>query len=136
MTSDQAVEVYKSQLASFDKTKDIQWKMNIAIWTVIILGIVKAEMIGKVFNCYVIVLLSVIFLGLHILFMGRIQRSLEANKIFRGVILEQLNSGVNNIQAKWNDKFSLPYTGKYWIFFQIVSTSVLIFIFCVLAINY
>src|SRR5258708_30376012 len=92
MKRTEAIEFYKAERIRFEKSRDIQWKFDIALWTLIGLGITffDREKVGQfqVFFGF----LSFAFLFGHILFIHLVQRGLSAARTRADLILTILNS--------------------------------------------
>jgi len=83
------LEIYKTEYSKYEKTRGIQWKMNVAIWTlisVVAYAIAKGD-IGSLKNqlpCYVIIIAAALSIGIciiHGVFLSRIQLSLDNSMI-------------------------------------------------------
>jgi len=73
-------ELFKAYLNKFNKTRDIQWKLNIALWTLIGAtgGFLYGKYIPSIFEC--IVILIVFTISYFTLWSYPIQESLEQDK--------------------------------------------------------
>ena len=70
-------EIYKVEAEKYNKTRDIQWKMNLAFWTLLIVAIYvksKHELIIPQFSEIIAGILCILF---HLLFVLHIHGSLE-----------------------------------------------------------
>ncbi len=140
MTRQEAMDVYKDRSSKFRNTQSIQWKMNLSIWTLLVLAIfhkTKMNLPTINDNCLtwgflfeIVVALFVIFV--HGYFCYKIQKSLNDDKAVMDQIAAELNKGVNekadvpvDLKAKSNTS---PWS---WIFIQNSITSVLALIFCI-----
>jgi hypothetical protein len=132
MTRDEAMQVYKVQHERFRQTKELQWKINLASWALIALGINSADKIRRQLDVSeVIITISIFFLA-QMIFSYRTQRALEADKIISRDILRQLSLNVNpneNIHIdikKLTKKIYPGGTGWWWLFFQGFVTGILL----------
>src|SRR4030095_14916216 len=72
------LEIYKTEAEKYNKTRDIHWKLNIAIWTVLIVAIygkMKEEIdaLPYLYECVI----GIAFIGLHFFFIYNIHGSLN-----------------------------------------------------------
>jgi hypothetical protein len=139
MTRKEAIEVYKTQHERFRQTKELQWKINLASWALIALGINYSEKIRNQLNDKSLFSFVLIFFVAQMIFSFRTQRALEADKIISREILKQLNINTEenlNIQIDINKltrKIYFGATGWWWVFFQALTTGILLFFFYMLA---
>ena len=73
------VEIYKVESEKYNKTRDIQWRMNIAVWTVIILAFYAKDKhdINLSGNQFIALVLAAVCLLLHLFFIIGIHTSLN-----------------------------------------------------------
>src|ERR1051326_6979568 len=91
MTRNEELEVYKVQHERFRQTKELQWKINLASWALIALGINAADKIrGQLTKSEVIYVVSVFFIA-QMIFSYRTQRALEGDKLISRELLKQLS---------------------------------------------
>lgn len=80
MTRQEAFDLSGRCTTRFEKTRDLQWKMNITAWSLIVLGIYyfgKNEL--QVSKCFLWILSSV-FLALHSMYIYNIQKALKGSR--------------------------------------------------------
>lgn len=142
MTPEQALEVYKIQHSRFEKTREIQWKFNLATWTLLVLAISFSEKMANMCPC-LIWILSVAYIISHAIFVYRTQDNLGLNKAIWSDILEKLNPVTSAtqppIQIDIPDIKKKPRwksTDTYWLIFQMIVTLILIIIFIALYYHY
>jgi len=129
---DYVLEIYKVEAEKYNKTREIHWKMNIAIWTVLIVAIYGKSQHGLtishnfwnemvIYFCYLLVHFIFIFL-IH----GSLHRSLTRMHNMASFLLEQ----GDELKIKWKD-FEKRAFKKYglWEFWQLWITFFLIIIF-------
>jgi hypothetical protein len=77
---DHMLEIYKIEADKYNKTREIHWKMNFAIWTVLIVAIYAKSRnefdISKLYWLWQLVIYTV-FCGLHLYFIVKIHSSLD-----------------------------------------------------------
>lgn len=135
MKRQESIEVYNSQHARFRQTKEIQWKFNLATWALIALGINFSEKLKDRFDYSNLLTMVILFFIAHMIFAIRTQRALEADKIVSKHILRQLNWNTDdnfNVEVdidKLTKKIKIGWTGWWWIFFQALSTGILLALF-------
>lgn len=134
---DYLVDIYKTEAEKYNKTRDIQWRMNIAIWTLIVLAIVAKGNgnvdFDKISNSCLLCL-SFALLGIHIAFIIQIHGSLHRSLTRLHNIAEYLVSVEEN-PLKWTD-FEKSGSAKFqtiWEYLQAGITSILIIIFLSIA---
>ena len=79
--NDFLIEVYNAEREQFNKTRELQWKINIAFWSLLVLGIKYSDEIfvnskGESIIFFIILLVS------YIVYVCGIQHSLNENKKF------------------------------------------------------
>ena len=138
MKREEAMEVYKAERLHFDKTREIQWKFNIALWTLISLGITLSQDTKKYIDPSIAVIMSVVFVLTHFLFALLTQSSLDSNKVVWTHVINQLNSksefvsidvisAINKAKKDGDRGDSLKSIS--WVFFQSLATAALLSIF-------
>ncbi|HKB43873.1 MAG TPA: hypothetical protein VKC90_05780 [Chitinophagaceae bacterium] len=131
MKKDYLIEIYKVEAEKYNKTRDIHWKVNLSICTVLVV-LIYAKLEGKIRNLPLFfqgfVLLS--FIGLHIIFIRNIHQSLSRSLTRLHNIAAHLLEQDENAKMKWVDfNKKTPY-GKYgWEYWQLGITIFLIAIF-------
>lgn len=137
MTRDEAVNLTKATRERFEKTREIQWKMNVAIWTLMAAAIylfAKEPTIRFSLNLQFI-LLTIIFGLTHLVFVYMTQRSLETSKRIEEYIFAKLNennSGLKEFEVdvkKITNFWWISRPGWFWLAFQMTSTTLLLIIF-------
>jgi len=133
MTREEAIEIYKVQHSKFQKSQDLQWKFNIAMWTLIAAGIYfVGNRTFKVngWDIPIVLLLIICFALSHRQFAKLNQRALGVGKAIWGTILIKLQSNdCSDIKVdfkKISEDFKLTPRDKKWIFFQVFATVVLL----------
>jgi len=135
MKRQEAIEIYNIQHSRFRQTKEIQWKFNLATWALIALGINFSEKIKGRLEWYELIIFVFAFFAAHVIFAWRTQRALEADKIISKHILKQQSHNNNdnlNIEVDIDNltkKVRVKNTGRWWLFFQMLSTGILLTIF-------
>lgn len=139
MKREEVLEIYKLEHARFNSFREIQWKMNVTFWTVIILGIAQVEIISRL-NWYEIVVLSLLIFIAHLIFVVRTQLSLEASIKIERHIENELNDGLkDNIsldKTSITQKVRIRRRGWHWLIFQLLATAVLLIVFLLLVTNF
>ena len=122
------MEVYKCRSEKFKNTQSIQWKMNLSIWTLLVLAIYNNANIEL--NPYLfIILLSIC--SIHFVYCTLTQKSINADKAVNdNIIIELSNSDQQsvNIDVKTKGKLS-NWTSWFWIVLQTAITVILSIIF-------
>lgn len=140
MNAEHALEVYKVQHARFEKTREIQWKFNIATWTLLALAIAYVEKLSAICECLIWVL-SMAYIFAHVTFIYKTQENLNLTKAIWCDILEKLNKVTSSQQIIEVDVPAIKKEHKwkrsdsYWVFFQLIVTLILITIFIALYYN-
>ncbi len=124
------IEIYKTEAEKYNKTRDIHWKMNIAIWTLLIVVIyAKSQNKLPIGNIYIEIAASFVYLMIHYFFVreihGSLYRSLTRMHNMASSLLKE-----NEETSKWKDfdkKVSMK-TGL-WEYLQLGITIFLIIIF-------
>jgi hypothetical protein len=119
------IEIYKSEMERFNATREIQWKFNIAIWTLLALAIEFFAANDKVcISCCLLIILLIICGVLHFIFIRLVQGSLRSSKNKWNEMRKKLGETGEN--TNWSQKDSL------WVLFQIgITIILLIVLFCV-----
>lgn len=130
-TKEHIQEIYKVEADKYGKTRDIHWRLNIAVWTVIIVAIyAKGNGNLKTSELPLCLLLCIyfVFVIIHSIFVYKIHRSL-----FRS--LNRMNNMAiylieNDDPTTWNslEEIKIP-NDYYWEFIQVSITVFLILIF-------
>jgi len=145
MNRQESLEMYKIQHTKFQKTQDLQWKFNIATWTLMAASI---YFFSNYYNnnpnipLWIIIVLCVSFFFTHLLYVCLTQNSLAVSKAIWCKILEGLNlektikkniyisiesiTKQHGIRSKtfWKENWG-------WITFQMVITMILLFTFII-----
>lgn len=141
MRREEALEIYKQEQSRHNNLREIQWKMNVAFWTFIALGISNIETLSYYLSILSIIILSIAFLVAHFLFIFNVQRSLEASKRIEREIVQKLNVNADkdscieisiNKRPSWSDR-DMWQNGWTWFAFQLLATLVLISVFVLTA---
>src|SRR5688572_853287 len=90
------LEIYKIEAEKYNKTRDIQWRLNIAIWTVLIVAIYAKSQSAFNFNNWSIpiqVTIGIVYLAVHAAFIfnihGSMNRSLARMHNMASYIMEE-----------------------------------------------
>lgn len=137
MTSQEALEIYKLQHSRFQKSQELQWKFNIAMWTFIAASIYfvdnrKHLPHHTLFNDSNVVILIILWGLLHRQFVRLNQRALGVSKAIWEKILRQLEMDQQKITIDVEDvskQFKFKPRDKKWMAFQISATVVLLIVF-------
>lgn len=138
MTRTEAMEVYHDRSAKFKNTQSIQWKMNLSIWTILVLAIFYKSKINFpscngdciTWSCGFQILMSLIVIFVHFSYCYRIQRSLDSDKAVKKSIVTQLNSSINpNLNVKIDLESESAKSPWAWIVIQITVTAILVIVF-------
>lgn len=140
MTRQEAMDIYKDRSSKFRNTQSIQWKMNISIWTLLVLAIYyKSELHLPTINSSCLtwsfffeIVASLFIILIHGYFCYKVQKSLNNDKAVLNEIVNHLNKDVNkkaDIPVDYKAKSTIsPWP---WISIQVSVTSVLALIFCI-----
>ncbi len=127
------LEIYKVEHEKYEKTRGIQWKMNISVWTIIAatiyaqsnntLHILKDLKPNQIFVAYVVLV------AVHLFFLCKIQSSLNRS-------LERMNKMVIHVTENKGENFNwkkaidgIPWLeGWDWVALQGCITFMLVFI--------
>jgi len=130
MTRAEALEYYKQERDRFEKTRGIQWKFAIGLWTLIAFGIAYLDNDKIQLSITPSSILMLLLLVSHFLFAYFTQKGLVAARSRCFDILNSLN--------KTNAEYVYPDVGRkptyltsddwWWVFFQMLSTNVLLLI--------
>ncbi|MEP2025569.1 MAG: hypothetical protein ABJH98_04410 [Reichenbachiella sp.] len=123
MTRQEALEFYKLRKGKFFNTRSIQWKMNIAIWTLFVFATYHKSKLALSNDCAVLIS-SVIIIGVYMWFIISIQVSLDYDKRQNDQIISQLNDS-NNDDIKIELDSKKTNSGYHWIAIQLMITLVL-----------
>jgi hypothetical protein len=132
MTRQEAMEFIKREDEKFNHTRQHQWRFNIAVWTLIVLGIAFIANNKPMLPLIPLIVLCLLFLIAHWIYTFRIQISLSHCKMIVDDLLKQLNrdnsedSVITLDFEKATRGRTLTKYGDQWIFFQLLSTSVLL----------
>jgi hypothetical protein len=77
MENDNLKEIYKVEAEKYNKTRDIQWKMNLAFWTLLIVAIYAKTKHELRIPISAEISAGVLFIVFHLLFVLHIHGSLE-----------------------------------------------------------
>ena len=139
MTREEAFEVSKRAIDRFDKSRSLQWRFNVAVWTLIVAGIYffskETIHIGKFYIWF----FSCLFFLSHAFFVVMIQLSLVGSLLVERYIYDCLNNNPKeteiNVDVKTiTDKSRINRKGGYWLAFQLLTTIVLLAFF--ILVNY
>jgi len=128
------VDLYKTQMLGYNKTRDIKWKFNVSIWILFIIATYFKHVNHEIFSKPLVVVLIIIALLAHYIFLYVIQRSLAGSKRIMSELLGHMN-GYNKTEDilintdKYERMYVLTLTDYLWIAFQIVITFFILLIF-------
>ncbi|MEP7375888.1 MAG: hypothetical protein ABI675_21005 [Chitinophagaceae bacterium] len=132
MTRKEAFEVSNRNILRFEKTRDLQWKVNITAWSLIVLGITYFGDKDVTINSCLIFWIAVSFLTIHSFYIVFIQRSLAATQRVERYIYEALNNDnteslIVDVDIKKIVK-NVSFHSKdwWWIVLQILTTALLL----------
>ena len=116
------MDVYKGRLEKFKNTQSIQWKMNLSIWTLLVLAIYKNDII--ILNTYLMLIILFSICVIHFRYCSLTQKSLNDDKAVNIDIINQLNEiGQKNVIV------DLTIKGKHsnwpWVYLQTIITGIL-----------
>lgn len=123
MTRDEAKEVFRMRMDKFKNTQSIQWKMNLSIWTLLVLGIYSSQLLQV--QKYAIVPILLFIIGVHIVYCHLTQKSLDSDKRVMDDIAFKLNNANkidDQIQVDINLEGSTSSWSSAWIWLQIALT--------------
>lgn len=130
------VEIYKVESEKYNSTRELHWKINIAVWTVLAASIIIKAQKGflSIDSCSQILLLFG-YAGMHFLFILYIHASLWRSLTrMHNMATFLLSNQANGLS--WTD-FSkpVPQPYKYWELWQILITIFLCIVFSVIKQN-
>jgi hypothetical protein len=127
------LEIYKVEAEKYNKTREIHWKMNISLWTVLIVAIYAKGQNQFTFSKLPIcveVLIYFLFLVIHFVFIFKIHGSLNRSLARMSDMATCLLKEKEEIEIKWTDLGkNAPQANNYWEFLQLGITLFLIGIF-------
>ena len=128
------VDLYKSQMTLFNKTRELQWKFNISIWLILIIAKYFKHLNPEVFNRPLLFILFITALLGHYIFLYISQRSIAGSRRIMNDYLIYLNTFnrtkdiiINN--QKYDRIYVLTLTDYLWIAFQIIITFFILLLF-------
>lgn len=133
MKREEILEVYKVECSRNEKTRNIQWRFNIALWTLLALAILyfKGKELDNIQHL-VLVVLSILFICAHFLFIYLTQRALEAYRRMADAALDALDRSEKDFiefSIRYIKNIRLRKWAKWWIVFQVGITVILVIIF-------
>lgn len=139
MNKQDLLEIYKVEADKYNKTRDIQWKMNVAIWSLLIAATYFD--FAKEFNYFVRFIICIFAFLIHAWFVSVIQGSLNRSLARLHNISIYVIEQDENDSLKWKDleKFKSDKTLKFkkrllkpkisWAVIQLAVTFSLLYIF-------
>ncbi len=132
-TKDYMVEIYKVEADKYSKTREIHWKVDIAIWTVLVVAIYgqstqkftleEAGSNMKFWICFAVLLA-------HIAFVIKIHRSINRSLARMNAMATHLLESPDAAEFKWIDiGKSKIKTGLTWELLQVLITLILLMVF-------
>jgi hypothetical protein len=133
MTRQEALEVYKERVAKFKNTQSIQWRMNLSVWTLLVLAIhYKTDFMTSSCDwpCIYFPTLAVALIPIiHIVYCIMTQSSLAFDKATMTHLLDQLNdNNATSIDFRPTKSF-IDWRGYIWITLQSMVTIVLLLVY-------
>jgi hypothetical protein len=128
MKRQEALEIYKLEHARYNNFREIQWKMNVSIWTLLALAIRYADEL-KGLSLLVIISASFLIVVSHMIFVYRSQWSLKASRDFEKVLEKQLNGENDPVTVVRPENISLECRGWFWFLSQWLTTLALTVVF-------
>lgn len=142
-SKENVLEVYKTEAEKYNKTRDIQWKMNFAVWTLLILAIVaKAKQefnLSHTLTGGLEMIILIVFITLYFWFIWRMQQSLNNSLRRMRYMVKYTFEKEESIPLKWESATSknnlsdkekkTEMIGTWtWIIFELSITSSLLLI--------
>jgi hypothetical protein len=137
MRRTELLEAFKTERVRFEKTREIQWKFNLAIWTLEALGIHYLN--KEMFTCKCLLVISaIVFIGCHLTFCILMQRGIIASRTLSNQMLDTLNKPINFSPNSPKDDPEIDFSTRrieniqwtqsdiLWIIFQVLGSMVLI----------
>lgn len=91
LTREEAMTIYENEMKYFHETRNIQWKVNISIWSFLGAATYFIQKENIDINDYFLVILSIFIFILYFIFLLGNQRSLDGNKEVWNKIISELN---------------------------------------------
>lgn len=136
MTRQELLDIAKLANARFDKTREIQWKFNIAAWTLVVAGIYffGGDKSRNPVPICAVWILTILFLATHTIFFYRTQISLASSKAVEDHIFKLLSNSNESEGFRIDideiaSKAGISSRGISWLLFQILSTAILLAFF-------
>ena len=137
------VEFYKVEAEKYNKTRDVQWKMNLAFWTVLIVAIYSKTKEGFTLDSlplWLQAIILILFIYVHSIFIFQIQgslnRSLGRMRNLGAYLVEKEEKDTTSIneieQDPFKDNAEYKSRTKKWHLFQISITIFLVVLFFIL----
>ena len=128
------VELYKAQVADYNKTRDIQWRFNISVWALLAIVTYFKYVEPDIFDNSLVTILFLIALLAHYIFVYIVQRSLAGSRKIMDKYILHMNHynetekiTINN--RKYERIYVLILTDYLWIAFQIIITFFILLVF-------
>jgi hypothetical protein len=126
------IEIYKVESDKYSKTREIHWRLNIAIWTMLVLAIYAKNngnlIIGNALGLYV---LSIAIMTIHLIFIYHIHGSLKRSlNRMRNIANSLLNDSSDVVT--WDDLERINPELKLkraWEYLQAIITFILLLVF-------
>ena len=131
MLRQELLEYLKTERSRFAQTRNIQWKVNIGFWTLLILAIWFLD--RKKIDCHCWVWLATfIFLAAHFIFALLTQKGLAASRKFSDSMMDALDAEKNETFVSFDrrrvSRLHIGFYGWLWIILQMMPTISLIII--------
>ena len=128
------IELYKAQISEFNKSRDIKWKFNASIWTLLVITTYFKHLNPEIFDLSLIFILFIIALLAHYIFIYIVQRSLAISRRKLDEYLYYLNTYNKSKDIviknnRYEGMYVLNLTDYLWIAFQIIITFFILLIF-------
>ena len=137
MTKTEAIEIYKERAAKFKNTQSIQWKMNLSVWTLLVLAIYNKKTLylsGCNLQCITMGCIGLVgIIVFHGWYCFMTQNTLNYDKAFNDMIMAKLNSSDGTeivLDLKKEDiKQHIHDFGWPWIIIQTAITIILVMVY-------
>ena len=126
MSRSEAMDIFKMRNDKMKNTQSIQWKMNLSIWTLIVVALYSAKVKDNFeISNWVILGFSVI----HFMYCLLTQITINSDKALMKRIVDELNKPNSEIVVDISLSEKIPAKSYLWIFLQTAVTVLLSFCF-------
>jgi hypothetical protein len=128
------IELYKAQISEYNKSREIKWKFNISIWTLLVFTTYFKHFKSEIFDLSLVFVLFITALLGHYIFLYVIQRSLAISRKKLDEYLYYLNNYNNRKDVvirnnRYEGMYVFSLTDYLWIAIQIIITFFILLIF-------